>query len=635
MAKKIKITLPDNSVKSFNSGVTALEVAESIGKRLAADAVVAEIDGKLVDLSIKITKDVQYKVHTFSSDIGRNAFWHSTAHLLAQAVQRLYPEAKLAIGPAWENGFYYDIAHPPFKPNDLEKIEKEMAKIVEEKHKVKRLELSKAEATKLFKDNKYKLEIIEEEAKGKPITAYQQGEFIDLCRGPHTKSTADMKAFKLTKVSAAYWRGDQKNDELQRIYGVSFPDKKLLNKYLTMIELAEKNDHRKLGKELDLFWFHDWSPGTPFFLPKGAVIYNILIQFLRDQYLKRGYSEVITPLLYNKKLWELSGHWEHYHEQMFLLDVDGTEFSLKPMNCPAHVLMFSSRARSYRELPMRIADFAVLHRNELRGVLAGITRVRKFQQDDAHVFCTEEQIGEELDRLMDFIRYLYADVFKFEFSAKLSTKPKKSMGDKKLWDVAEKALERTLKKNKFKYVVKEGEGAFYGPKIDVDVKDSLGREHQLGTIQLDFQMPKRMSAEYEGKDGKKHTAVMIHRALLGSFERFIGILIEHYAGKFPLWLSPVQVTILTVADRFNDHARKVEELFRDNGIRVDMDTRSESIPYKVREAELSKVPYILVIGQKEIDSNTVTVRTRENKIIGAKKTEDFLKQLLEEVSSKK
>jgi len=635
MAKKIKVTLPDNSVKTVASGTTAMEVVESIGKRLASDAVVAEIDGELVDLSTKLIKDAKFKVHTFSSGEGRDVFWHSTAHLLAQAVLRLYPEAKLTIGPSWENGFYYDIAHPPFKPNDLEKIEKEMTKIVDEKHVVKRLKLSKAKATKLFKDNKYKLEIIEEDAKGKPITAYQQGEFIDLCRGPHTKSTGDMKAFKLTKVSAAYWRGDQKNDELQRIYGISFPDKKLLNKYLSMVELAEKNDHRKLGKELDLFWFHDWSPGTPFFLPKGATIYNILIQFLRDEYQKRGYSEVITPLLYNKKLWELSGHWQHYKENMFLLNVDDTEFSLKPMNCPGHVLMFSSRARSYRELPMRIADFAVLHRNELRGVLAGTTRVRKFQQDDAHVFCTEEQIGDELDRLMDFTRFLYADIFKFEFSAKLSTKPEKSMGDGKLWDVAENALQRTLEKNKFKFVVKEGEGAFYGPKIDIDVKDSLGREHQLGTIQLDFQMPKKMSAEYEGADGKKHTAIMIHRALLGSFERFIAILIEHYGGKFPMWLSPTHVTIITIADRFNEHAMKVEELYRTSGIRVEMDMRSESVSYKVREAELSKVPYILVIGQKEVDSNTVTVRTRENKILGAKNTEEFLKHMLNEISTKK
>lgn len=636
MAKmgRIKVTLPDGTAKEFASGVSALEVAKSIGERLAQAAVVAEVDGKLVDLTHKIATDCKFKVHTFSSPEGKNVFWHSTAHLLAQAVKRLYPKAKLTIGPAIEGGFYYDIAHEPFHPDDLSAIENEMKKIAAENYVVERMEITLEEAKKMFKDNKYKLEIIGEEAKGKKITAYRQGEFTDLCRGPHAPNTGMLKAFKLTKVSAAYWRGDQKNDELQRIYGVSYPEKKQLDDYLHGIELAEKNDHRKLGKDLELFIFHDWSPGSPFFLPKGTVIYNELQAFLRSEYAKRGYREVITPQLFNKELWELSGHWKHYKENMFVLKVDDTEFSLKPMNCPSHVLIFKSRARSYRDLPMRIADFCYLHRNELRGVLGGLTRVRKFSQDDAHIFCTKEQVAGELDALMKFARHIYTGVFSFPISAKLSTRPEKYMGELKAWDEAEKTLELVLNKNKLEFSISKGEGAFYGPKIDVFAKDALGREHQLATIQLDFQMPLKMGAEYEGSDGKKHAAVMIHRALIGSFERFIGILVEHYGGKFPLWLSPEQVRILTVADRFNEHAKKVAQEYAAAGIRVEIDDRAESIPYKVRDAELSKVNYILVVGEKEESSGTVTVRTRENKILGAVKTGEFLRKLLDEISAK-
>ncbi len=636
MAKKnIKITLPDGSVKEFPSGTTAMQVAESIGKRLASDAIVTEVNGMLIDLSTAIAADSNFKVHTFSSEKGKSVFWHSASHILAQAVKRLYPKAKLTIGPAVEGGFYYDIANEPFHPSDLEKIEAEMAKIVAANYPVERLSISSAEAKKMFKDNKYKLEIIGEEAKGKEITVYKQGEFTDLCRGPHAPSTGAIKAFKLTKVSSAYWRGDQKNEELQRIYGIAFPEKKQMDDYLKTKELAEKNDHRKLGKELDLIWFHDWSPGSPFFLPKGTIIYNTLLEFIRKEYFKRGYDEVITPQLFNKKLWELSGHWEHYKENMFILNVDDVEFSLKPMNCPSHILIFKSKVRSYRELPMRMADFCNLHRNELNGVLAGLTRVRKFSQDDAHIFCTEEQVEAELNKLLEFTRYVYSGVLNFPFTAKLSTKPEKSMGDKKVWEAAEASLEKALKKNNVNYQVKKGEGAFYGPKIDIDVKDSLGREWQLATIQLDFQMPSRMGAEYEGSDGKKHTVVMIHRAIIGSFERFIGMLIEHYAGKFPLWLSPEQVRILTVADRFNDYAKKVAESYRAKGIRAELDTRAESIPYKIREAELSKVNYIIVVGEKEAKSGTVTVRTRDNKILGAVKAEAFLEQILRDIQDRK
>ncbi len=637
MAKKnIKITLPDGSVKQLPAGVTAMQVAESIGKRLASDAIVAEVNGMLIDLSTAIAADANFKVHTFSSEQGKSVFWHSASHILAQAVKRLYPSAKLTIGPAVEGGFYYDIAHEPFNPSDLAKIEAEMAKVAAANYPVERLSLSSAEAKKIFKDNKYKLEIIDGEAKGKEITAYKQGEFTDLCKGPHAPSTGAIKAFKLTKVSSAYWRGDQKNDELQRIYGVAFPEKKQLDEYVKVKELAEKNDHRKLGKELDLIWFHDWSPGSPFFLPKGTIIYNELIRFMREElYAKQGYKEVITPQLFNKKLWELSGHWEHYKENMFVLKIDNEEFSLKPMNCPSHILMFKSKARSYRELPLRIADFCALHRDELRGVLGGLTRVRKFSQDDSHIFCTEEQASAEITRLLEFVKYAYTKVFKFEFKPKLSTRPEKFMGDKKTWELAEKTLADALTANGLAYGIKPGEGTFYSPKIDVDVKDALGREWQLGTIQLDFQMPIKMEAEYEGQDGKRHNVVMIHKAIFGSIERFIGVLIEHYAGKFPLWLSPEQVRILSIADRFNDYARKVAESYKAKGIRIELDARAESISYKVREAELAKVNYIIVVGEKELKTGTVSVRTRDNEQLGAINAGKFLEQLLKEIEAKK
>jgi len=633
--KAVKITLPDGSVKEFPSGVTAMQVAESIGKRLASDAIVAEVNGMLIDLSTSIASDANFKVHTFGSDEGKKVFWHSAAHLVAHAVIRLYQGALNTIGPAIENGFYQDMAVKPLRPSDLEKIEAEMKKIVAANYLVKRLSLSVAEAKKEFKWNNYKLKIIDEEAKGKQITAYRQGEFTDLCRGPHAPSTGVLKAFKLTKVSSAYWRGDQRNEELQRIYGVAFPDGKQLNEYLRMLELAEKNDHRKLGRELDLIWFHDWSPGSPFFLPKGTVIYNTLLDFIRNEYFKRGYDEVITPQLFNRKLWELSGHWEHYRDNMFLLNVDGMEFSLKPMNCPSHILIFKSRARSYRDLPLRLADFCYLHRNELSGVLSGLTRVRKFSQDDTHILCTEEQVEGELNKLLGFVRYVYTDVFKFPFTAKLSTRPGKFMGKKEEWDNAESSLKKALDSSGFKYEIKEGEGSFYAPKIDFDVKDSLGRSHQLATIQLDVQMPRKMGAEYEGSDGKKHSVVMIHQAMIGSFERFIGILIEHYGGKLPLWLSPVQVRILTVADRFNSYAAKVAENYRGRGIRADIDSRAESISYKVREAELDRVNYILVVGEKELKAGTVTVRTRDNRILGAVKSDAFLERLQKEIANKK
>ena len=629
------ITLPDGSKKEFKKGVTGLEIAASIGQRLAKDALAILVDEEMYDLSRPIEKDASVEILTYESAEGKKVFLHSAAHLLAQAVKRHFPEAKLTIGPALEDSFYYDIDHAPFTPDDLKKIEEEMAKIVKEDFEVKRKEVQPEKAKDMFADNEYKQELIDEYSPDKTITIYTQGEFTDLCEGPHIPNTGKIKAFKLTKLAGAYWRADQSNKQLQRIYGVAFPDGKMLDAYIKLHEEAEKRDHRKLGKELELFHFHDWSPGSPIFLPKGTIIYNKLVEFIRAEYRKRGYTEVITPQLFHRALWEQSGHWQHFKDDMFVMNVDDAEYSLKPMNCPSHVLIFKSKSRSYRDLPLRIADFCNLHRNELKGVLGGLTRVRKFSQDDAHIFCTPEQIKQEILALLDFVKFIYNETFDFAYTANLSTKPDKAMGEGKLWEKAEQYLREALDESGLKYTVKKGEGAFYGPKIDFDVKDALGRTWQLATIQLDFQMPMRMDAVYEGTDSKKHNAVMIHRAILGSIERFIAVLIEHYAGKLPLWLSPRQVRILTVADRFNDYANRVAGKYSESGILAEVDERPESVSKKVREAQLDQVNYILVVGEKEIKDGTVTVRTRNNEVVGARKVDEFLEQLKKEIRERK
>ncbi|MBI4438580.1 threonine--tRNA ligase [Candidatus Woesearchaeota archaeon] len=626
----ISITFPDGSTKNYKKGTTAQKIAEEIGIR---NVIAAKHDSELKDLTAPIEKDCKLKLLKFEEPEGKEVFWHTSAHIMAQAINRLYPGAKLTIGPNWESGFFYDIDMEPVTPEDIQRIEKEMEKIVSENFTIERKVYTKEKALEVFNSNPYKVELIKE-SKEKEASAYMQGEFIDLCKGPHLPRTGLVKAFKLVKTSGAYWKGDQKNRQLQRIYGVSFPEKKQLTEYLTLIEEAEKRDHRVLGKRLELFMFHDWSPGSPIILPKGTIIYNTLVEFIRNEYRKRGYREVITPQLFNKSLWELSGHWQHYKENMFSMLIDSEEYSLKPMNCPSHVLIFKSRTMSYRELPLRIADFCYLHRNELKGVLGGMTRVRKFSQDDAHIFCTQEQIHTEVTNLLDFFKHIYIDTFKLPFKAYISTKPEKAMGSAQKWEEAENALKHALKKNSIDFGIKEGEGAFYGPKIDIFVKDSLGREWQLPTLQLDFQMPERMGAEYEGADGKKHTPVMIHRALIGTFERFIGVLTEHYAGKFPLWISPEQARILTVADRFNYYGEEVKKEYEAKGIRVTVDSRTESVNYKVREAQIDYVNYIIVIGEKEATAGTVTVRTRENQIIGTMSKQEFLSRLIKEIYCK-
>ncbi|MEK6984142.1 MAG: threonine--tRNA ligase [Nanoarchaeota archaeon] len=631
---KIKITLPDGSIREYKKGITAGEIASDIGRKLGEDALVANLNGKLKDLFVPINEDASIQIITHKDKEGIEVFRHSTAHLLAHAVVELFPDAMPTIGPVVEEGFYYDfdIAHH-FTQEDLGRIEQRMHEIAKNDHKVERLDLSINEAKRIFKDNPYKIELIEEFKEA--TSAYRQGEFIDLCRGPHIPNTGKVTAFKLTKISAAYWKADPKNTQLQRIYGISFPDKKLMEEHFKLLGEAEKRDHRKIGKELEWFGFIEESPGAPFFYPKGTVIYNLLLNFIRDEYKKRGYQEVITPLLYEKSLWVTSGHWEHFREHMFTLQSEGKEYSLKPMNCPSHVLIYKSKSRSYKELPLRIADFAPLHRNELSGTLAGLTRVRKMSQDDSHIFLAPEQIEDEILRVLDFTNRIYKEVFDFEYKVELSTRPEKFMGNLEDWNMAESSLKKSLEKKDVKYEIKHGEGAFYGPKIDLHIKDALGRTWQLATIQLDFQLPERFDATYVGADNTKHMVVMIHRALLGSIERFIGILVEHYAGKLPLWLAPVQIKILTVADRFEDYANKIKEEFNKNNLRVEVDARTESVGYKVREAQAEKIPLILTVGEKEEKNETIAVRTLDNKVYFGVKVNDLLEKVLRNIEEKK
>lgn len=640
--KEIKLIFPDGSEKKYEAGITGEEVVKQISEGLARKTMCYSLNEELKDLKAPIQESGKIKFLTFNDIEGQEVFRHSSAHLMAQAVLRVFPESKLTIGPVVTEGFYYDIDHPPFKQEDLEKIETEMKKIVKENLEITREEVSHEDAKKIFKDNKYKIELMEgikglsesEVSEDGKLSIYKQGEFIDLCRGPHIPRTGMIEAFKIMKIAGAYWRADAKNKQLQRLYGISFPEKKQLKEYLTMIEEAEKRDHRKLGKELNLYFFHEVSPGSAFFHPKGTIIYNELLTFLREEYKRRKYHEVITPLLYEKTLWETSGHWEHYKEDMFILNIDNREFSLKPMNCPSHLLIFKNVTRSYRDLPLKIADFAPLHRNELKGVLGGLTRVRRFSQDDAHVFCTKEQLEQEILDLLDFVEYIYKKIFKFDYTIKLSTRPEKAMGAPELWIRAEKALQDALDKKKMMYELKEGEGAFYGPKIDFDIKDAIGRNWQCATVQLDFQMPERFNATYEGEDGTKHIPIMIHRAILGSLERFIGVLVEHYAGKLPLWLSPVQVKIITITDKQNEYANAVKEQLEQQNIKVELDTKSETVGKKIRNAQLEQVKYIIVLGDSEQQNQTINIRTRDGVVHGEAKLQEFIEQLKIEITKK-
>jgi len=631
---KIEIEFPDKSKKSYKKGITPIEIIKKdIGTGLAHAALAIKLDDEFLDLTRPLERGGKFRVLTFNDDEGKEIFRHSSSHILASAVLSLFPDALPTIGPAVEDGFYYDFdVKKSFSPKDLVKIEQKMHDIIKKNERFKRIELSKEKALNMFKKNPYKIELIKE-FRDEKITAYKLGSFMDLCRGPHVPSTGKIKAFKLTKVAGAYWRGRAEEKQLQRIYGISFPEKRELKKHMDLLKEAEKRDHRKLSKELDLFSLHDEGPGFPFYHPKGMIIINLLKDFWRQEHNKAGYKEIQTPILLNKRLWEQSGHWDHYKENMYFTKIDDQDYAIKPMNCPGGILIYKERVHSYRELPLRVGEMGLVHRHELSGVLAGLFRLRCFTQDDAHIFMRPDQIKDEIIGVINLVDKFYK-IFGFEYHVELSTRPEDAMGSLEQWNIAEKGLENALKAKKMKYKLNVGEGAFYGPKIDFHIKDCLGRTWQCATIQLDFAMPDKFDLFYIGEDGQKHKPVMIHRVIYGSLERFFGILIEHYAGKFPLWLSPVQVRILTVADRFNEYAEKVKNKFEEH-LRVELDSRSESVSYKVREAQLAKINYILVVGEKEQKGNTVNVRTRDNKVLGPIKVGDFLKKALKEIEEKK
>ena len=627
------ITLPDGTKIRFVRETTPIKIAEKIDLGLAKKALAAKVDGKIVDLDYKIKKDAELKILTSDDKEGLDVLRHSASHVLAHAVKKLFPKAKLGIGPAIENGFYYDFdLRKPFRPGDLKKIEKEMQKIIDADNEFEKISMTKAGAKKRFKDEPYKLELIEELAE-KP-TAYKEGDFIDLCSGPHIPSAGKIGAFKLLKTAGAYWKGDSNNPQMQRVYGIAFASKKDLDKYLHKIEEAEKRDHRKIGKEMDLFSFHTEAPGMPFFHPNGMIIINEIIDYWREEHNKENYKEVKTPIILRKRLWEQSGHWDHYKENMYFTRIDNIDYAVKPMNCPAQILIFKNRLRSYRELPMRMAEFGLVHRHELSGVLAGLFRVRAFIQDDAHHYCTEEQLKDEIKLIIDLTLRIYK-TFGFDAEIELSTRPEKAMGSKEVWDKAENSLKEALKEKKIKYKLNPGEGAFYGPKIDFHIKDSLERNWQCGTIQVDFSMPEKFNITYEAKDNTKKRVVMVHRALLGSLERFFGILIEHHAGKFPVWLAPEQVRVVSVSDKFNKYAEKIYNEIKESGIRTYFDSRVESVGAKIRDARIARIPYIILVGEKEQKSKSIAVRTRDNDIKYGLKLSPFIKKVLKEIEERK
>ncbi len=633
----VTIVLKDGSRKDYDHPVTIKEIAKDISPGLARAAVAGELDGRAADLDTIVGKgEHTLNILTMDSDEGISVYRHTTAHVLAQAVKRLFPQARLAIGPSIENGFYYDFdVDKPFTTEDLEAIEGEMKKIVKEDLKLERFELSREDAIALMKQRNepYKVELIEDLDQDAVISFYKQGDFVDLCAGPHLSSTGRIKAMKLLNVAGAYWRGDENNKMLQRIYGTSFNKKSLLDEYLKRLEEAKKRDHRKLGKELDLFSIHDEGPGFPFFHPKGMVLRNQLEDFWRKEHAKRGYQEIRTPIILNRELWIRSGHWDHYKENMYFTQIDDMEYAVKPMNCPGSLILYKRKMHSYRDLPIRMGELGLVHRHELSGALHGLMRVRNFTQDDAHIFMTPDQIRDEIFGVIELVDYVYG-VFGFKYHVELSTRPEKSMGSDEDWEMATNALEEALKARNMDYKVNEGDGAFYGPKIDFHLEDCLGRTWQCGTIQLDFQMPERFELSYIGQDGEKHRPVMIHRVVFGSIERFIAILTEHYGGAFPVWLSPVQVKMLSITDRSNDYIKKLEERFKEAGFRVETDLRNEKIGYKIREAQMEKVPYMLVIGDKEVENQKVAVRLRKGIDGGVMDVEEFVSLLRQRIEDK-
>ncbi|KEH98075.1 threonine--tRNA ligase [Clostridium massiliodielmoense] len=632
----VKITLKDGKVLEVEKGLTVSEIAARISTSLRKKALGAKINGEKAELMDVINEDSTLEIFTFEDQEGKDTLRHTASHILAQAVKRLYPEVKLAIGPSIENGFYYDFdAEFSFTPEILEKIEKEMNKIVKENLQLKKFTKSREDAIEFMKERNedYKVELIEDLPEDAVISFYEQGDFVDLCAGPHVPSTKEVKAIKLLSVAGAYWRGNENNKMLQRIYGTAFIKKAELEEYLHMLEEAKKRDHRKLGRELGLFDLKEEGPGFPFFYPKGMILRNTLENYWREMHEKAGYGEIRTPIILNEKLWHQSGHWDHYKENMYFTKIDGEDYAIKPMNCPGSILVYKSDLHSYRELPIRLGELGLVHRHEYSGALHGLMRVRNFTQDDAHIFMTKEQITSEILGVIKMIDNFYS-LFGFEYFVELSTRPEDSMGSDEEWEAATNGLVKALNEAGLEYKINEGDGAFYGPKIDFHLRDCLGRTWQCGTIQLDFQMPERFDLSYVGPDGEKHRPVMAHRVIFGSIERFIGILTEHYAGAFPTWLAPVQVKIMNITDNQVEYCKEIQKALNESGIRVELDLRNEKIGYKIREAQLQKIPYMLVLGDKEMNENTIAVRARKQGDLGAMKLDDFIAMVRKEIDEK-
>ena len=631
----MNITFPDGSVKQYEDGMTALQIAESISPRLRKATLAAEIDGSRADAFRPISGDHSIKLLTWEDEDGRWTMRHTAAHILAQAVKRVHPEAKLAIGPAIDTGFYYDFDAEPFTPEDLEQIQKEMEKIIAEALPLERFEMPRADAIKYFeeKGEPYKVELIQDLPEDAIISFYRQGDFTDLCAGPHVENTGKVKFVKLMSVAGAYWRGSEKNKMLQRIYGTAFEKKADLEEYITRIEEAKKRDHRKLGKELGLFALMEEGPGFPFFLPKGMVLRNTLLEYWREVHKRYGYVEISTPIILNQELWHRSGHWDHYKDNMYTTVIDGEDYAIKPMNCPGGMLVYKLEPHSYRELPLRMAELGLVHRHELSGALHGLFRVRCFTQDDAHIFMTKEQMETEIQNVVKLFDEVYS-VFGLKYTIELSTMPEDHIGTVEEWEFNQNILKNAITAMGKDFVINEGDGAFYGPKLDFHIEDCLGRTWQCGTIQLDSQLPERFHLEYVGEDGLKHRPVMIHRVVFGSIERFIGVITEHFAGAFPLWLTPVQVKVLPVTERAHEYAAQVAAKLEEAGVRVESDLRSEKLGYKIREAQMQKVPYMLVVGDRDMENGTVSVRTRKGEDLGAMTADAFLTKCQAEIASK-
>jgi len=630
------IKYPDGSEKEYQSGVKVSEITGDISQGLLRQSLGAVVNGEILGLDDKVYEDSDFKVVKFEDKEGKQIFWHTASHIMAYAIQELYPDTKFAIGPSTETGFYYDLdLEHRFVEEDFKAIEDKMKEIAKKDLPVERIEISREEALAYFKEKNqdYKVELIEDLPEDEKITMYKIGDFVDLCKGPHLLSTKKIKAIKLLSIAGAYWRGDSDNKMLQRIYGIAFEKQKQLDEYIERREEAEKRDHRKLGKELDLFSMHEEGPGFPFFHPNGMVLRNNLLNWWREVLEENGYGEILTPIILNEALWHRSGHWDHYKDNMYFTKIDDGDYAVKPMNCPGSILVYNSNNHSYRDLPIRLAEYGVVHRHELSGALHGLFRVRTFTQDDAHVYCLFSQVKDEVFKMIDLADYLYS-TFGFKYSIELSTRPDDYMGDLEAWNLAEKNLKEALEEKNLPYTINEGDGAFYGPKIDFHLEDAIGRTWQCGTIQLDFQLPENFDLTYVDENGERQRPVMLHRALLGSVERFMGILIEHFAGKFPLWLSPVQVEVIPVSDKFKDYAQKIADKLHAEGLRVRLDGRTEKVGYKIREAQVKKINYMLVIGEKEETSGKLSVRKRSGEEVQDVDVDEFIASLKEEIKNK-